>query len=80
MEPTQADFAEIAIRAHLAQFANSADTLAGVHQWWIRWDGLPEHISITERALLRLQADGLVECVSMGGGEVWRLCRARATE
>jgi hypothetical protein len=76
MDHTPTDFAEAAIRDHLARFGNSADTLDGVHQWWIRWESFPDHISVTERALARLQASGLVECVRMGGGEIWRLRRS----
>jgi hypothetical protein len=70
------DFVEAAIRAHVAQQPSAADTLEGIHQWWIDWQGMPGAIELTERALERLKAAGVVECVQMGRRVLWRAARA----
>ncbi|MES2192364.1 MAG: hypothetical protein V4454_19770 [Pseudomonadota bacterium] len=68
-------FAEAAIRQHLAARPHGADSLRGIHDWWIGWEA-GTHISYTECALHRLEADGLLERLAMGTGELWRLRRA----
>lgn len=73
MDQTAIDFAETAILGYLQHRPTSADTAEGVHHWWISWEGLPEHISVTECALARLRAAGRIECVRLGNREFWRL-------
>lgn len=77
MELTAIDFAEHAIIGYLQQRPTSADTAEGIHYWWISWEGLPEHISVTESALARLRAAGKIENIRLGNRDVWRLCLAR---
>ncbi|MES2126193.1 MAG: hypothetical protein V4463_02885 [Pseudomonadota bacterium] len=70
-------FAETAIRQHLAARPHGADSLRGIHDWWIAWES-DTHISYTECALKRLEADGLLECLRVGSGQLWRLRQAGA--
>lgn len=70
-------FAEAAIREFLAQRPESADTLEGIHRWWIRWPVLPESPVITTIALERLESAGEVERLAIGNSVLWR--RARQT-
>lgn len=65
-------FAANAIREYLRQRPESADTLEGVHNWWIRWPGIPESPAVTGIALERLEASGEVERVRIGGRMLWR--------
>lgn len=65
-------FAENAIREYLRERPGSADTLEGVHRWWIRWPGMPESPVVTEIALERLEASGEVERFRIGDRIVWR--------
>ena len=61
------------IRQHLQRHPVSADTVEGIHAWWIEWMAPGGHISVTQLALERLQAQGIVECVRLENGrEVWR--------
>jgi len=64
-----------AIQQYLATRPTAADTVEGIHTYWIQWDDVPEMIDITESALLHLQQAGVVECAHVGNREVWRLCR-----
>lgn len=70
-------FAEAAIREFIAQRPDSADTLEGIHRWWIRWPDLPESPVITTIALERLEAAGMLERYLIGNSVLWR--RARQT-
>ena len=65
-------FAENAIRAYLADRPDSADTLEGVHRWWIRWPGLAESPVVTQIALERLATTGEVESLDVGNHILWR--------
>lgn len=65
-------FAANAIREYLRQRPESADTLEGVHDWWIRWPGIPESPALTGIALERLEASGEVERVQIGNRVLWR--------
>ncbi|WP_039913265.1 hypothetical protein [Cellvibrio mixtus] len=64
-----------AIQAHLSARPESADTLEGIHQWWIRHDGQEESIAITEQALQQLEDIGFVESFSIGNRKIWRRSR-----
>lgn len=65
-------FAEDAIRAYLSARPQSADTLEGIHRWWIRWPEGPESQVLTEIALERLEAAGEMERFRIGDSVVWR--------
>ena len=61
------------IRHLLARSPTAADTAEGIHAWWIDWPEPAPHRSTTEAALLRLQAQGVVEGVAVEGGrQIWR--------
>jgi hemolysin-activating ACP:hemolysin acyltransferase len=65
------------IRAHLARSPRAGDTVKGIHMWWIDWTEPIPHAAVTEQALQRLAAQGLVqECVMEDGTGVWRRCQA----
>lgn len=69
-------YAEQAIREFLERRPDSADTLEGIHRWWIDWPGLPESLVVTEVALERLQASGEIESFRIGNSVVWRRRRS----
>ncbi len=72
-------FAENAIRVYLGERPDSADTVEGIHRWWILWPGLPESPVVTQIALERLESSGEVESVCVGNQMLWRRPRmARA--
>ncbi|MGV8837330.1 hypothetical protein [Cellvibrio sp.] len=61
-----------AIQNFLASRPDSADTLEGIHNWWIDWSGMPESIIITEQALHQLKEQGVIRSVVIGNREIWR--------
>ncbi len=62
-----------AIRAHLARSPRAGDTVKGIHMWWISWAEPAPPAAVTEQALQRLAAQGLVaQCVMEDGTSVWR--------
>lgn len=65
-------YAEQAIREFLERRPDSADTLEGIHRWWIDWPGLPESPVVTEIALERLLESGDIESFRIGNNVVWR--------
>lgn len=72
MDEQLVDYAEAAIRAFLAERPDSADTLEGIHRWWIRWPGLAESQVVTQVALERLENTAEVERFKIGNSIVWR--------
>lgn len=76
MAALDVDFAMAAIRRHLARHPHGADTLEGVHGWWIDWPGLPASIAATERALERLEQHGLVASTLVARRRLWRAAGA----
>ncbi len=66
------DYAISAIRSFLRERPESADTLEGIHRWWIRWPGLEESPLVTLTALERLEALGEVEQLRVGASVLWR--------
>lgn len=64
--------AATAIEHYLTQRPAAADTLEGVHSYWIEWQGIPELIAVTEAALTQLQHAGFVECRMAGNRPIWR--------
>lgn len=77
MDEQLVDYAEAAIRAFLAERPDSADTLEGIHRWWIRWPGLAESPVVTQVALERLENTAEVERFKIGNSIVWRRARAQ---
>lgn len=75
MDEKLIQFAMTAIVLHLKSHPGSADTLEGVHQWWVVWPDIQESIFVTAEALHRLQEANLVEVRSVGERELWRLPR-----
>lgn len=66
------DFAVAAIRQFLAERPDGADTLEGIHRWWIRWPYEEESSLCTLAGLERLQALGEIEQVRLGNSILWR--------
>lgn len=66
------EYAMAAIRQFLRERPDSADTLQGIHAWWIRWPGLEESVLVTQTALERLEAEGEVEQLKVGSSIIWR--------
>lgn len=66
-------FAMAAIRKTLMHSPHVKDTAKGVHEFWILWEEPRPLISVTVRALERLQSMGEVEVVrQQDGSMVWR--------
>jgi aryl-phospho-beta-D-glucosidase BglC (GH1 family) len=65
-------FAVDAIMSYLQSYPDSADTIHGVHEWWIGWPGTPEHIAVTATALAKLEQAHLIERRRIGNTEIWR--------
>lgn len=72
------DFAITAIRHFLDARPDSADTLEGIHRWWIHWPSEEESALCTLTALERLEAAGVVEQFRAGSNILWR--RKRHTD
>lgn len=64
-----------AIATYLAAHPASADTVEGIHDWWLRPLGLNHPIEVTACALELLEMEQLVECREVGRRQVWRLRR-----
>jgi len=64
--------AAAAIREYLSTRPNAADTVEGIHQWWIRWDSQPESIAVTMAAVEHLAESGFLEPVKAGSRCLWR--------
>ena len=60
------------IRAYLAARPQAADTLEGIHHWWINWAGGEESPEVTLAALERLAVGGELEARTVGRRTVWR--------
>lgn len=75
MHETLIQFAMNAIILHLRQRPQSADTLEGIHSWWIPWPDMQESILVTAEALNRLKEAQVVETFVIAEREVWRLSR-----
>lgn len=70
-EPTIC-YAMSAIRRFLMERPDSADTLEGIHRWWIRWPGVEEPQRVTRTALERLEYAGELEKIKFGTSVLWR--------
>lgn len=69
------DFAKDQIVSFISQHPMAADTVEGVHLWWIDWGGFAESIQITQAALDCLQVHGVMETVRVGNNNLWRKAR-----
>ncbi|MDP1966923.1 hypothetical protein [Rhodoferax sp.] len=70
-------YAMLQIRHVLERSPSAADTVQGIHAWWVDWPEPAPHWEVTEAALARLESQGAVERVSVEGGrEIWRRARA----
>ncbi len=75
MENKLIEHAIHAIQSHLTARPDSADTLEGIHRWWIHHDGQEESIAITEQALQQLENLGFIESREIGNRKIWRKSR-----
>lgn len=73
MDENLIQFAVNSITDYLNAHPESADTVEGIHQWWIEWPGIAESISITSIALKQLEQTGQIERRRIGNQEIWRL-------
>jgi hypothetical protein len=53
----------------------AADTMEGIHQWWVDWSKHEQSPETTELALNLLHARGEMEPVEIGDRRIWRACR-----
>lgn len=60
------------IRTYLAARPQAADTLEGIHRWWIDWQDREESPEVTLAALERLAAGGELEARTVGPRTIWR--------
>lgn len=61
-----------AIRRHLKIRPDAADTLEGIHHFWIDWGSQTESIDITADALKRLVEEEFLEQKKIGSRVLWR--------
>lgn len=61
-----------AIKSYLTARPAAADTVEGIHCYWIQWEDVPEMIAVTEAALLHLEQAGFVERARAGNRDIWR--------
>lgn len=73
-------FAADAIMRYLQAHHESADTVEGIHEWWIEWPAESESIFITYTALIDLESRGIIERRQMSHREIWRLARPQAAK
>lgn len=65
-------FAKDAIARYVEVRPDSADTLEGIHHWWIQWPGAAEPMALTLAALQQLERDGLMQAIRVGNRDIWR--------
>ncbi len=64
-----------ALRRYLQVQPHAADTLEGIHRWWIDWGAEEKSPEVTHRALDRLVEEGVMEYVDIAQRRVWRARR-----
>jgi hypothetical protein len=62
-----------AIISYLNSHPDSADTIEGIHEWWIEWPSLPESMLVTHMALIQLEQAGLLSRRNVSYREIWCL-------
>ncbi|MFB9992093.1 hypothetical protein ACFFLM_08990, partial [Deinococcus oregonensis] len=65
-------FASNEIINHVNANPESADTVQGIHQWWIQWPNAAALPTVTRAALEQLELEGFLQRLVVGGREVWR--------
>lgn len=80
MDEQSIQFAMDTIISHLKLHPQSADTLEGVHLWWVVWSDIQESILVTAEALHRLQDAQFIETRIVGERELWRLPRGPSNQ
>lgn len=68
-------FAMNSIKSFVAERPNAADTLEGIHYFWIQWDRPIPEMSVTLHALDLLADDEIMEERELGDQIIWRACR-----
>ena len=63
------------IQRYLATRPEAADTLEGIHLWWIDWPQSPEALEVTQAALVHLQSQGIMTSVHIGKRQLWRMAQ-----
>jgi hypothetical protein len=76
MDEERINYVMNAIRDFIAQHPDSADTLEGIHSWWIRWPDFADSPFITATALQRLEEQGFLEQKNIGSRVLWRRKRS----
>ncbi|MDN3579020.1 hypothetical protein QWZ03_19820 [Chitinimonas viridis] len=61
------------IMRYLGIRPQSADTLEGIHRWWVEWGDQEAPPLLTEKALHMLEASGQLESTQIAGRLIWRL-------
>lgn len=69
---SQIEFAMSSIVAFLEFNPKAADTVEGVHSFWIQWPEPIPPIAITAAALSLLKIQGIVEIKEIGKQSIWR--------
>jgi hypothetical protein len=64
-----------AIEFRLTESPNSADTVEGIHNYWINWSEPVPPLQVTQQALEVLEQEKFVELVMVGEKAVWRKAR-----
>jgi len=60
------------IKSYLSEHPAAADTIEGIHEYWIAWGDIPEMKAVTEAALLHLEQAGFVMRTKAGNRDIWR--------
>ena len=67
-----------AIRFYLQNNPDSADTVEGIHDWWLVLPDQADSILITYSALVTLENSGVIERHLVSHRELWRLPRKQS--
>jgi hypothetical protein len=51
---------------------DSADSVDGIHQWWIQWLEPAESRAVTLAALEQLEREGVMEVIRLAELDLWR--------
>ncbi|MED5523357.1 hypothetical protein [Gallaecimonas pentaromativorans] len=66
-----------AIMDYLAIRPQAADSLEGIHHWWINWAGQEAPLEMTQLALESLAAKGQLQVRLLAGREIWSRAPAK---
>ncbi|MFZ4529956.1 MULTISPECIES: hypothetical protein [Undibacterium] len=65
----------LAILDYLKAHPQACDTAEGIHNWWIKWPGLPESLVLTQHALSLLESEGQLQRRKIGTSELWSIAK-----